>query len=163
MKALSWIAFGSLSVALLFVLRPSSLISWGAFLVLIAPIAVAYMGARRRLALRPFLGRDDQRGDWLSRFGPDSARSVDRFLDAFCEGFEFPMRYKYRLSPDDNTSVYHRSYYFRDEPDGCEHFHFITGLEAAFGVEIGDEDFRDDATLGELLDRIQEKVTSPQH
>jgi hypothetical protein len=124
-------------------------------------VAIAYLRVRRRIAMRPFLRREDQTQRWLADFGAENASAVGKFMDVFCDEFEFPKRYRSRISPDDHVSAYYWSYYAKGEADCLEHGSFFCRLEDEFRIRLPADLPVQELTLGRLFRIVLDNVGTP--
>jgi len=159
MRLIVWLGFGFVGLVLLSIVVKAA-DHWARLPALAAFVLVAliYLRIRRWSAMRPFLHREDQKQRWLADFGAENASAVDKFLDVFCDAFDFPKRHKFQISPDDHVSAYYWSYYAKGEADGLEHESFFCRVEDEFKIKLPADLPVAELTLGRLLRIVLDNV-----
>ena len=138
---------------------------YGALAIVLSSIVVAgwgYLRLRQHIALRPFLLRACQKQKWITEFGANHAAAIDRFLDVFCDAFNFPKRHKFQLSPDDGISAFYQNYYIKGEADCLEHTEYFLMVEDMFSLKLP-ANLTVDWTLGRLLRLILDPAQDATH
>ena len=78
--------------------------------------------------------RRDHHALWMAAFENGDRQRVDRLLEAICDAFLIPKRYRFRLRPsDDIHDFYSRNIRFAFA-DSLEHAHIMMSIEKDFGV-----------------------------